>query len=162
MPDERKVSPIQVKSAKVFVDQLNGKVYNYIPLKGKLRQVILRDEVVIQPEFSFLERQFFYVKQLDWSRVVDIGLVILGSTPIGRVLQATKLLTEDGMPGVTGTSNIKEKSSTGLGVAAILAAVVSVLNALSDGDPTTNPDWATVISSVIAGASLIFASFKKK
>lgn len=47
--------------------------------------------------------------------------------------------------------------TTAGGVAAILAAVGGAITALTDGNPSTNPDWSTVIAAVTAGLGLLFA-----
>ena len=47
--------------------------------------------------------------------------------------------------------------TTLFGVCTILAVVGSVGKALLDGDPVTNPDWATTIAGLTAAFGLIFA-----
>jgi hypothetical protein len=47
--------------------------------------------------------------------------------------------------------------TTGAGVAAILVAGGAALTALTDSDPATTPDWASLLAAIIAGVGLIFA-----
>ena len=42
------------------------------------------------------------------------------------------------------------------GLSAIIVAVLSAINLLIDGNPSTNPDWGVTVSAVIAGIGLIF------
>jgi hypothetical protein len=55
--------------------------------------------------------------------------------------------------------NLKNKNwkTTGAGVAAILVALSSALTALSDNDPATTIDFASLLAAVIAGVGLICA-----
>jgi hypothetical protein len=43
------------------------------------------------------------------------------------------------------------------GVGAILIAAGSMLQALFDGNPTTEPDYAALVAAIVAGFGLIFA-----
>lgn len=52
---------------------------------------------------------------------------------------------------------MRSSRTTIAGIAAILTAGGAALTALSDGDPLTTPDWASLIAACIAGAGLIFA-----
>lgn len=52
--------------------------------------------------------------------------------------------------------------TTGAGIAAILTAAGSALAALTDGDPTTNIDIATLVAAVMAGIGLLFAADAQK
>lgn len=55
--------------------------------------------------------------------------------------------------------NLKSKNwkTTGAGLAAILVAGGAALTALTDADPLTNPDWASLLAAIIAGVGLLFA-----
>lgn len=52
--------------------------------------------------------------------------------------------------------------TSGAGIAAILVAGGAALTALTDNDPKTVPDWASLIAAVMAGIGLIFAKDNKK
>ena len=56
---------------------------------------------------------------------------------------------------------MKNKNTTLLGIAALLGAIASVLNALFDGDSTTNIDYGAVATAVFAAFGLIFARDSK-
>ncbi len=56
---------------------------------------------------------------------------------------------------------IKSWRTTTTGVLAIIAAVVSAVQMLVDGNPATNPDWSAVAAAVIAGVGLITARDNK-
>lgn len=43
------------------------------------------------------------------------------------------------------------------GIGAILVAGGSLLTALFDGNPATEPDYAALVASIVAGLGLIFA-----
>ena len=62
------------------------------------------------------------------------------------------------------TEALKGKSwkTTGAGIAAIMVAGGAALSALTDTDPTTQPDWAALIAALIAGIGLIFAKDNNK
>lgn len=62
------------------------------------------------------------------------------------------------------TEALKGKSwkTTGAGIAAIMVAGGAALSALTDTDPTTQPDWAALIAALIAGIGLIFAKDNSK
>jgi len=47
--------------------------------------------------------------------------------------------------------------TTGLGICTIVAALAGAGKVLLDGDPSTSPDWATVIAAITAGIGLIAA-----
>jgi hypothetical protein len=47
--------------------------------------------------------------------------------------------------------------TTVFGAGGLLTVLVSVLNALFDGDPATNPDWSAVITAATASIGLLFA-----
>lgn len=57
---------------------------------------------------------------------------------------------------------MKSWQTTAAGVAAILAAVAGAVQLLTDGDPSTNPDWNTTVTAIIAGVGLIFARDNNK
>lgn len=52
---------------------------------------------------------------------------------------------------------MRSPRTTLAGIAAILTAAGAALTALSDGDPLTAPDWASLIAACVAGVGLIFA-----
>jgi hypothetical protein len=53
---------------------------------------------------------------------------------------------------------MKGSSKTTLaGIGAILVAGGSLLQALFDGNPATEPDYASLVAAVMAGIGLIFA-----
>lgn len=52
--------------------------------------------------------------------------------------------------------------TTGAGIGAILVAIGAAVTAITDGNPLTVPDWASVIAAVIAGVGLIFAKDSTK
>lgn len=52
---------------------------------------------------------------------------------------------------------MRSPRTTLTGIAAILTAGGAALTALSDGDPLTSPDWASLIAACIAGLGLIWA-----
>lgn len=47
--------------------------------------------------------------------------------------------------------------TTLFGAGGIVAVVVAAINALADGNPSTNPDWTSVIASISACVGLLFA-----
>lgn len=47
--------------------------------------------------------------------------------------------------------------TSSLGIISIISAVCGAATLLLDGVPTTNPDWTTVIASIMAGVGLITA-----
>ena len=51
--------------------------------------------------------------------------------------------------------------TTALGVATIITAVGTCAKALFDGDPSTNPDWTTTSTAIMAGWGLIVARDNK-
>ena len=51
----------------------------------------------------------------------------------------------------------KSWKTTGAGVACILTAVGAALTAITDSDPLTNIDIASLMATVIAGVGLIMA-----
>ena len=53
------------------------------------------------------------------------------------------------------------RRTTTLGIVGILTTVLAAAKALLDNDPTTNPDWTMVISSITAGIGLVFARDNK-
>ncbi len=55
--------------------------------------------------------------------------------------------------------NLKNKNwkTSGAGIAAILVAAGAALTALTDGDPATTIDIASLAAAIIAGVGLIFA-----
>ena len=55
---------------------------------------------------------------------------------------------------------IKMNSSwktTIFGAGGLLTVITFAANALFDGDPATNPDWAVTITAILTGIGLIFA-----
>jgi hypothetical protein len=52
---------------------------------------------------------------------------------------------------------MKNTKTTLAGIGAVLVAIGGALNALFDGDPTTNLDITTTIAAVTAGIGLIMA-----
>jgi len=58
--------------------------------------------------------------------------------------------------------NSKNRNTTVLGIAAILAATSGILTAMFDGDASTVPDWTTAAAAVASGVGLIFAKDAKK
>lgn len=52
---------------------------------------------------------------------------------------------------------MRSHRTTLAGIAAILTAAGAALAALSDGDPLTSPDWASLIAACVAGVGLLFA-----
>lgn len=53
--------------------------------------------------------------------------------------------------------NLSSPQTKFLGLAAILSALGGALNLLFDGNPATNPDWATVGAAIASGWGLIIA-----
>lgn len=53
--------------------------------------------------------------------------------------------------------NNKSWKTTGAGISAILIAVGSALNALTDNDPATVVDWGALSAALLAGIGLVFA-----
>jgi hypothetical protein len=51
---------------------------------------------------------------------------------------------------------MKSWKSTVFGIGAILTATGSILQALFDGNPNTNPDFAPLIAALSAGLGLLF------
>ncbi len=51
----------------------------------------------------------------------------------------------------------KNWKTSGAGIAAILVAAGSALTALTDGDPATQVDFASLAAAIIAGIGLLFA-----
>ena len=49
------------------------------------------------------------------------------------------------------------RNTTVCGLAAIAIAAGAAASAMFDGDPLTVPNWAAVVSAVMAGVGLIFA-----
>ena len=49
------------------------------------------------------------------------------------------------------------KNTTVLGIVMILTALLSGLNAMFDGDPTTNLDFGSIIAAITGGWALIKA-----
>jgi hypothetical protein len=47
------------------------------------------------------------------------------------------------------------------GCCMIAAAILTVLAALLDGDPSTMPDWAIAGTTIVSGVGLLFASDAK-
>lgn len=56
---------------------------------------------------------------------------------------------------------MSSSKTTVTGILAILAAAIGVAQALTDGNPATNPDWAAVGAAVLAGIGLITARDNK-
>lgn len=56
---------------------------------------------------------------------------------------------------------MKSWKTTSTAIIALVIAVLSSVSAMIDVDPTTNPDWATVGSSVVLAIGLIFARDSK-
>lgn len=55
-------------------------------------------------------------------------------------------------------NDMKGSNKTTLaGIGAILVAGGSLLTALFDGNPATEPDYAALVASIVAGLGLIFA-----
>ena len=52
---------------------------------------------------------------------------------------------------------MKNWRTSAFGIVTVLVAVLSAAKALLDGDPTTNPDLAVLIASLMAGAGLLAA-----
>lgn len=57
---------------------------------------------------------------------------------------------------------MNNRNTTIAGIGAILVAIGSVLNAMFDGDPATNADFASAVSAIIAGIGLILAKDAKQ
>lgn len=51
--------------------------------------------------------------------------------------------------------------TSALGIASILAAISSVITALLDADPNTNPNWPLVGAAITAGLQGLFARDNK-
>ena len=51
----------------------------------------------------------------------------------------------------------KSWTTTGAGIACMLTAIGAALSAITDSDPLTNIDMASLIAAVIAGVGLIMA-----
>mgnify|MGYP007004379190 CR=1 FL=1 len=49
------------------------------------------------------------------------------------------------------------RNTTVCGLSAIVIAAAAAVSAMFDGDPLTVPNWAAVVSAVMAGIGLIFA-----
>lgn len=56
---------------------------------------------------------------------------------------------------------MKSWRTTSLGIITILAALLGVVKAFIDGDPSTNPDWTLVAAALTSGLGLIKASDNK-
>lgn len=56
---------------------------------------------------------------------------------------------------------MKSWKTTLNGVLLILIAVATAAKALVDGDPSTNPDYATVMAAILGGIGLIAARDNK-
>lgn len=52
---------------------------------------------------------------------------------------------------------MKSWKTTAAGVIAALTAILGAASALLDGNPATNPDYATVVAAVVAAVGLVFA-----
>lgn len=52
---------------------------------------------------------------------------------------------------------MKHWQTSTLGVMAILSAIFGAVTALIDGNPNTNPDWATIVTGISAGIGLLRA-----
>ena len=52
--------------------------------------------------------------------------------------------------------------TTCFGICCILTAIGGAGKAVLDGDPATNPDWATTITAIASGFGLIFARDNSK
>lgn len=57
---------------------------------------------------------------------------------------------------------MKSPKTTVLGILTAITAVSAAVKAMMDGDPTTNPDWPTVIASITTGLGLVFARDNNK
>ena len=51
----------------------------------------------------------------------------------------------------------KSWKTTAAGIGAILVALGSILQALFDGNPATEPDYAALVAAIIAGIGLLAA-----
>lgn len=51
----------------------------------------------------------------------------------------------------------KSWKTTTAGIGAILVALGSILQALFDGNPATEPDYAALVAAIIAGVGLLAA-----
>jgi len=51
----------------------------------------------------------------------------------------------------------KSWKTTAAGIGAILMALGSLLQALFDGNPSTEPDYAALVAAIIAGVGLLAA-----
>lgn len=52
---------------------------------------------------------------------------------------------------------MKSWKTTVMGICGILAAVATLVKALVDNDPSTNPDWTMTITAITTGIGLISA-----
>lgn len=52
---------------------------------------------------------------------------------------------------------MKSWKTTVAGICTILATVATLVKAIVDGDPTTNPDWGVAIAAITTAFGLIFA-----
>jgi len=56
---------------------------------------------------------------------------------------------------------MKSWKTTMAGLGSLLVIIGTVLSALFDGNPNTNPDWSQAIAGAIASVGLIFAKDHK-
>ena len=54
-------------------------------------------------------------------------------------------------------AGLRNPKTTVLGILAALAAIINAIVFILDGDPATNPDWATVAATVATALGLLFA-----
>jgi hypothetical protein len=52
---------------------------------------------------------------------------------------------------------MKSWRTTVFGTGGLLAVVVTILQALFDGNPQTNPDWGAAAAAIAASVGLLFA-----
>ena len=52
---------------------------------------------------------------------------------------------------------MKSWKTTTLGVLTILGVIIGAAKTMLDGDPSTNPDYTSIIASITAGVGLIMA-----
>lgn len=85
MPIDREIKPLKVKTPEELLDK---NVLLDIPLKGKLERIFIKPIEMGIPIVGFWEKAWFYTKQLNIGKILQIGEIVLSEVPVvGSILR---------------------------------------------------------------------------
>jgi len=111
--------------------------------KDELKKVIIPPKVELDPSLTTQEIVWY-----QWlPKALEVGKVLFKNTVVGNIINAISIIKgETTMSALS--SGVKSWKTTVFGAGGVAIVIFNQLSTLLDGDPTTNPDWTVVVSTL--------------